>query len=289
MQLQLRNGLLKLSGLSEDAKMNEEAAAASNNMGVSTKGAPMKPQPLSRNGEAKPKRGRGRGRGSRGGRGGRGGGRGRPKVVQPPVPVYQNEVFDVEDEFFSEADPEFDQRDPDTKSLDSLDQANSYVEDEVIVEDTIEEKKRAFKVIGESASSGSSTPTGSSPMGSRTSSPRGIVRGRGGRGRGRPPKKNLNGLLKSNGIVSKVSKVTRGKSLDNEDNEHGALKNLLAQQISVSNGELSSLEGSPMMSPKVLISNMTNELNSLEDTKAEIQKRLDSFEHIKENVFLCAR
>ena len=249
----------------------------------------MKPQPLSLNGEAKPKRGRGRGRGSRGGRGGRGGGRGRPKVVQPPVPVYQNEVFDVEDEFFSEVDPDFEQRDPDTKSLDSLDQANSYVEDEVDpVEDTIEDKKRALvKVIGESASSGSSTPTGSSPMGSRTSSPRGVVRGRGGRGRGRPPKKNLNGLLKLNGNVSKVTKL-RGKSLD-EENEHGALVKQLAQEIKVSNGDLTGLEGSPMMSPKVLLSNMTNDLNSLEDTKAEIQKRLDSFEHIRENVFLCAR
>ena len=145
MQLLQKNGLLNISGLSKHVKMNAEAAAASNNMGVSTKGAPMKPQPLGLNGEAKPKRGRPRGRGRGAGRGGRG--RGRPSKVVAPPPEIPNEVFDVEDEFFCEAESDFDQRDADTKSLDSLEQANSFIEDEVAV-GSMEAQMKAIKVIG---------------------------------------------------------------------------------------------------------------------------------------------
>ena len=84
--IQRKNGLLSFCGLSEDVNMNKEAATASNNMGVSTKSAPMKPQPLNLNGEVKPKRGRGRPRGGRGG--GRGaGGRGRGRPPKAPTPV----------------------------------------------------------------------------------------------------------------------------------------------------------------------------------------------------------
>ena len=63
----------------------------------------------------------------------------------------------------------------------------------------------------------------------------------------------------------------------------------LAQQIKDSNGDYSSIEGSPLMSPKVLMSNLEDELNNMEKTKTEIKKRLASFEHIKESIFLCAR
>ena len=70
-----------------------------------------------------------------------------------------------------------------------------------------------------------------------------------------------------------------------------ALVKHLAQQINSPNcnGNFSNLEGSPMMSPKVLMNTLVDDLNSLEETKAEIKKRLDSFEHIRENHFMCAR
>ena len=287
--IQPLNGLLSFCGLSEDAKMNKEAVSASKNMGVSTKSAPMKPQPLDLNGEAKPKRGRGR---PRGGRGGRGRGRGRP--AKPPTPIVPAApAHDVEDEFFMEDESDLleVETDPDTKSLDSLDPgASAFIEDEVGI-DSVEAKMRAFRVIGESASSGSSTPTGSSP-GSRTSSPLvTTTRGRGGhRGRGRP-KKHLNGLLKQNGISNNKMKSCIKSEVTEaaEANEHGALLKQLAQQIQGTNGDLSGLEGSPLVSPKVLIQDCEKDVNNLAATKAEIQKRLDSFEHIRENIFLCAR
>ena len=290
--IQRKNGLLNFCGLSEDANMNKEAVTASNNMGVSTKSEPTKPQPLNLNGEVKPKRGRGRPRGGRGGppRVPSGRGRGRPPKAPTPILLPAAPAHDVEDEFFIEDEDLLEvEREPDTKSLDSLDNANAFIEDEVGI-DSVEAKMRAFRVIGESASSGSSTPTGLSPMGSRTSSPRGVARGRGGqRGRGRP-KKHLNGLLKQNG----TAKVRSRKSVDDvieagEVNEHGALLKQLAQQIQGSNGDLSSLEGSPLVSPKVLIQDCEKDVNNLVATKAEIKKRLDSFEHIRENIFLCAR
>ncbi len=44
------------------------------------------------------------------------------------------------------------------------------------------------------------------------------------------------------------------------------------------------------MSPKVVIENcVIVDINTLEETKAEINKRLAQFEHITENYFLCAR
>jgi len=46
------------------------------------------------------------------------------------------------------------------------------------------------------------------------------------------------------------------------------------------------LEDSPEVSQPVI---SLYELNRLDETKAEIQKRLGSFERIKENVFLCER
>ena len=75
-----------------------------------------------------------------------------------------------------------------------------------------------------------------------------------------------------------------------EEDVSSALKHL-AQQINSKscNGNISNLEGSPMMSPKVLMNTLVDDLNSLEETKAEIQRRLDSFEHIRENHFMCAR
>ena len=75
-----------------------------------------------------------------------------------------------------------------------------------------------------------------------------------------------------------------------EEDVSSALKHL-AQQINNKscNGNISNLEGSPMMSPKVLMNTLVDDLNSLEETKAEIQRRLDSFEHIRENHFMCAR
>ena len=63
----------------------------------------------------------------------------------------------------------------------------------------------------------------------------------------------------------------------------------LAQQIKDSKGDYSSLENSPLLSPKVLMSNFVDDLNNTVETKDEIKKRLDSFEQIKENIFLCAR
>ena len=76
-----------------------------------------------------------------------------------------------------------------------------------------------------------------------------------------------------------------------EEAVSSALVKHLAQQINNKscNGHLSNLEGSPMMSPKVLMNTLVDDLNSLEETKAEIQRRLDSFEHIRENHFMCAR
>ena len=44
-----------------------------------------------------------------------------------------------------------------------------------------------------------------------------------------------------------------------------------------------------ILSLKVLMSNCVDDLNNMAETKAEIKKRLDSFEHIKESQFLCAR
>ncbi len=37
------------------------------------------------------------------------------------------------------------------------------------------------------------------------------------------------------------------------------------------------------------MSNCVDDLNNMTETKAEIKKRLDSFEHVKQNIFLCAR
>ena len=52
---------------------------------------------------------------------------------------------------------------------------------------------------------------------------------------------------------------------------------------------LNGLEGTAMMSPKVMVKNCVVDLNSLEETKVEIETRLAQFEHIRENHFLCAR
>ena len=56
---------------------------------------------------------------------------------------------------------------------------------------------RAIRVLGESASSGSSTPSGASPSGSRTSSPRATARRGRGRGRG-----GARGAIRQNGLLN---------------------------------------------------------------------------------------
>ena len=45
----------------------------------------------------------------------------------------------------------------------------------------------------------------------------------------------------------------------------------LAQQIKDSNGDYSNLEGSPLLSPKVLMSNCVSDLNNMAETQAEIK------------------
>ena len=113
----------------------------------------------------------------------------------------------------------------------------------------------------------------------------------------------MNGLSKhvlklKNGL--NLSKNNRRKSLENNFEDEvckRALVKTLAQNINEHNGDFSSLEGSPMMSPRAavlmspraLMNTLVDDLNSLEETKAEIQKRLNSFTHIKESHFMCAR
>ena len=45
----------------------------------------------------------------------------------------------------------------------------------------------------------------------------------------------------------------------------------LAQQIKDSNGDYSYLEGSPLLSPKVLIGNCIDDLNDMAETQEEIK------------------
>ena len=45
----------------------------------------------------------------------------------------------------------------------------------------------------------------------------------------------------------------------------------LAQQIKDSNGDYSNLEGSPLLSPKVLMGNCIDDLNNMAETQAEIK------------------
>ena len=113
----------------------------------------------------------------------------------------------LDDEFISEiideeADPLIEEFDDslsiDKQSID-LQVSDSLLEDDAIADleaksdpGTVSpsKKNRTIRVLGESASSGSSTPSATpSPGGSRTNSPRGVKRGR-GRGRG------ANGLSK---------------------------------------------------------------------------------------------
>ena len=113
----------------------------------------------------------------------------------------------LDDEFISEiieeeADPLIEEFDDslsiDKQSID-LQVSDSLLEDDAIADLEAKsdpanvspsKKNRTIRVLGESASSGSSTPSATpSPGGSRTNSPRGVKRGR-GRGRG------ANGLSK---------------------------------------------------------------------------------------------
>ena len=48
----------------------------------------------------------------------------------------------------------------------------------------------------------------------------------------------------------------------------------LAQQIKDSNGDYSNLEGSPLLSPKVLMSNCVSDLNNMAETQAEIKVKI---------------
>lgn len=46
---------------------------------------------------------------------------------------------------------------------------------------------------------------------------------------------------------------------------------------------------SPAKNSAENIAKVVEDINALEETKAEIQKRLASFDHITENTFLCER
>jgi hypothetical protein len=244
-------------------------------------------------------------------------------------------------------------RDPLLEDFEAADESSStseMVTDNLILEDDVLNsggKKmalRAIRVLGESASSGSSTPTAVSPNGSRTNSPRGRPGTRRPRGRPRvhtnisdrgldqkiaankpvvvngvtPSKKTAkNGEVKTTPKPMKVYiynswtlfqscsslkiislssfkkvKSRWRKSVEEEDDaDQNALVQQLAQQIKIgdANGDYKSLEGSPLMSPRVNLTNYVVDINSLDETKAEISKRLESFEHIRENHFMCAR
>ena len=111
-----------------------------------------------------------------------------------------------------------------------------------------------------SVSSGSSTPvtTPSSPNGSQTNSPRG-----GGRGRGRPRgSRGRSGTTRGSPKQQNESKPNTG--------ENEFMKQL-SQQIKDSNGDYSYLEGSPLLSPKVIMGNCIDDLNNMPETQAEIK------------------
>lgn len=186
----------------------------------------------------------------------------------------------VEDEFLIEED------------LESLNRSNEHLEipDNVVDDNAVDESAknmtlRAIRVLGESATSstnsGSSTPLSNDNDNSRTNSPRSRGRGRGSRG----SRTVRNGLKRSTALGRRTS----NRKAENNEDDCALVVKQLAQQISSNGGDLSSLEGSPRFSPKVLMSNYVDDLNTMPETKAEIKKRLASFEHIQHNVFLCAR
>ena len=94
--------------------------------------------------------------------------------------------------------------------------------------------------------------------GSSTNSPRG-----GGRGQGRPRgSRGRRGTPRGSPKQQNESKENTG--------ENEFMKQL-AQQIKDSNGDYSYLEGSPLLSPKVLMGNCIDDLNNMAETQAEIK------------------
>ena len=94
--------------------------------------------------------------------------------------------------------------------------------------------------------------------GSSTNSPRG-----GGRGRGRPRgSQGRSGTPRGSPKQQNESKENTG--------ENEFMKQL-AQQIKDSNGDYSYLEGSPLLSPKVLMGNCIDDLNNMAETQVEIK------------------
>jgi len=214
-----------------------------------------------------------RGRGGRG-RGSRGRGRGRGRVLRSAL--VQEPVVDIDpviEEFEAETRLEA------SEGLELV--SDSLLEDAEVVEAEVGKTYglRAIKVLTESSESSSNS--------SRTSSPRSRGRGRGRGGRKPLINGDVNGKKTA---VNGKKELSNGDVVEDEQQSSALVKQMLSQQLlSCNNGDYSSLEGSPMMSPKVLMKNFVVDLNSLEETKAEIKKRLDSFEHIRENHFMCAR
>ena len=116
-------------------------------------------------------------------------------------------------------------------------------------------KKINLPYGGKSVLSGSST---NSPRGGRRGSPRG-----GGRGQGRP--------RGSRGRRGTPRGSLKQQNESKENTGENEFMKQLAQQIKDSNGDYSYLEGSPLLSPKVLIGNCIDDLNDMAETQAEIK------------------
>ena len=108
-----------------------------------------------------------------------------------------------------------------------------------------------------SVSFGSSTPA-MTPNGSQTNSPRG-----GGWRRGRP--RGSRGRIGTPRGSPKQQNESKPNTGENE------FMKQLAQQIKDSNGDYSYLEGSPLLSPKVIVGNCIDDLNNMAETQAEIK------------------
>ena len=108
-----------------------------------------------------------------------------------------------------------------------------------------------------SVSFGSSTPA-MTPNGSQMNSLRGSRRGR-----GRP--RGSRGRIGTPRGSPKQQKKSKPNTGENE------FMKQLAQQIKDSNGDYSYLEGSPLLSPKVIVGNCIDNLNNMPETRAEIK------------------
>ena len=108
-----------------------------------------------------------------------------------------------------------------------------------------------------SVSFGSSTPA-TTPNGSQMNSLRGSRRGR-GRPRG------------SRGRIGTPRGSPKQQNESKPNTGENEFMKQLAQQIKDSNGDYSYLEGSPLLSPKVIVGNCIDDLNNMAETQAEIK------------------